>query len=77
MKQAVVSERENINNRDRGSSSNNNNNSQTSSSGNSSSASNSASLVCPVCMVTLKPSEVNAHFYKEVHEMETYRNALR
>ena len=38
---------------------------------------NGQSLNCPVCMVSLKPNEVNAHFYKEVHEMETYRNALR
>lgn len=35
------------------------------------------SLTCPVCLISLKPSEVNAHFYKEVHDLETYRNALR
>lgn len=34
-------------------------------------------LKCPVCMVTLDPSEVDEHFYKEVQQLEAYRNGLR
>lgn len=42
-----------------------------------SSSQSNGNLTCPVCLVNLKPNEVNGHFYKEIHEMETYRNALR